>query len=65
MSKPTQQPEQEQAAHFSRQVQTGLVAAYNNMLAFKKYKQSPVIVSRDGRIVAVPPEDMPPASDEA
>jgi hypothetical protein len=24
------------------------------MLAFKKYKQSPVIVSRDGQILAVP-----------
>jgi hypothetical protein len=30
------------------------------MLAFKKYKQSPVIISRDGKIIAVPPEEMPP-----
>ena len=35
---------------------------YNAMLAFKKYKQSPVIISRNGQIVAVPPEDMPPVS---
>jgi len=42
-------------------VQQGLAEAYRAMLAFKKYKQSPVIVSRNGQIVAVPPEDMPPA----
>lgn len=52
---------EEQGAEFSAKVRVGLVAAHNAMLAFKKYKQSPVIVSRDGRIVAVPPEDMPPA----
>ncbi|MGY3088927.1 sulfur carrier protein ThiS [Hymenobacter sp. UYAg731] len=50
---------QAETAKFSQQVQNGLVAAYNAMLAFKKYKQSPVIVSRDGKIVAVAPEDMP------
>ena len=51
----------EQAAHINQQLQIGLVATYNAMLAFKKYKQSPVIISRNGQILAVPPEDMPPA----
>ncbi len=51
----------EQAAYISQQLQIGLVATYNAMLAFKKYKQSPVIISRNGQIVAVPAEDMPPA----
>lgn len=55
MSKP------EQAAHIHQQLQIGLVATYKALLAFKKYKQSPVIVSRDGRIVAIAPEEMPPA----
>ena len=50
---------QAETARFSQQVQLGLVATYNAMLAFKKYKQSPVIVSRDGKVVAVAPEDMP------
>ncbi|MDB5236710.1 MAG: hypothetical protein JWR44_3703 [Hymenobacter sp.] len=49
----------EQAAHINQQLQLGLVATYNAMLAFKKYKQSPVIVSRNGKVVAVAPEDMP------
>ena len=52
---------QEQQAQFSQQVRRGLVDAYNAMLAFKKYKQSPVIIARDSCIVAVPPEDMSPA----
>ena len=55
----------EQAAHISQQLQIGLAATYNAMLAFKKYKQSPVIICRDGKIVAVPPEEMPPASKHA
>ncbi|GAA4357540.1 hypothetical protein GCM10023185_22340 [Hymenobacter saemangeumensis] len=52
----------EQAAYINQQLKIGLVAAYNNMLAFKKYRQSPVIVSRNGKVVAVAPEDMPPAA---
>ena len=51
----------EQAAHINQQLQIGLVAAYNALLAFKTYKQSPVIVSRDGQILAVPADEMPPA----
>ena len=50
-----------ETAQFGSQVQLSLAEAYNAMLAFKKYKQSPVIISRAGQIVAVPPEDMPPA----
>ena len=53
---------QEQQVQFSQQVRRGVADAYEAMLAFKKYKQSPVIISRNGKIVAVPPEEMPPAS---
>lgn len=51
---------QERNAQLSKQVEKGLAAAYANMLAFKKYKNSPVIISRDGQILAVRAEDMPP-----
>ncbi len=50
---------QEQQTQFSRQIKLGVVAAYNAMLAFKKYKQSPVVISRDGQILHVPAEEMP------
>ena len=56
-----QEQEREYAAKFTHQIKLGLAAAYTNMLAFKKYKNSPVIISRNGQIVAVPAEDMPPA----
>ncbi|GAB3291478.1 hypothetical protein ACFQT0_10830 [Hymenobacter humi] len=53
----------EQAAHINQQLQIGLVATYNALLAFKKYKNSPVVIARDGKIVAVPADEMPlPAS---
>jgi|GEM_PF-3784429 len=50
---------QEQAAHISQQLQLGLDAAYEAMLAFKRYKQTPVVIIRDGQVTHVAPEDMP------
>ena len=52
---------EEQAAHISRQLDKGLVLAYEAMLAFKRYKKTPVIISRNGQVLAVSPDDMPPA----
>ena len=57
----SEQEKQAQNTQFNQQLRIGLAMTYNAMLAFKKYKHSPVIISRDGQIVAVPPEDMPPA----
>lgn len=51
--------DKERAAEINEKLRIGLAAAYTNMLAFKKYKNSPVIIVRDGKIVAVPPEEMP------
>lgn len=53
--------DQERAAELQEKLRIGLDRAYANMLAFKKYKNSPVIISRDGKIVAVPADEMPPA----
>lgn len=50
---------QEHTAEINAKVEAGLITTYNAMLAFKKYKQSPVSISRDGKIMAVPAEDMP------
>jgi sulfur carrier protein ThiS len=58
----SKQEQKEQDTQFNQQLRVGLAMTYNAMLAFKKYKQSPVIVSRNGKIVAVRPEDMPLAS---
>ncbi len=56
---------QEQAAYISQQLQVGLDAVYEAMLAFKRYKQTPVVVVRDGKVVHVAPEDMPPLEKKA
>ena len=53
--------DQEHATEIHEKLRIGLAAAYANMLAFKKYKNSPVIIARDGKIVAVPADEMPPA----
>ena len=52
--------DKERNAEVNEKLRIGLNVAYANMLAFKKYKNSPVIISRNGQIVAVPAEDMPP-----
>ena len=57
--------DQEQSAWIDRQLQAGLRVAYTNMLAFKRYKQTPVIVSRNGKILEVHPDDMPPIEQPA
>lgn len=38
----------------------GLEKAYIKMLEFKKQKNSPLIISRNGQVEAVNPNEMPP-----
>lgn len=44
------------------QLRKGLLAASENMLAFKRYKQTPVVIVRDGQVVEVSPDALPPAA---
>jgi hypothetical protein len=53
--------DKDRTAEINEKLRIGLINAYANMLAFKKYKNSPVIIARDGKIVAVPADKMPPA----
>ena len=34
----------------------GLEKAYKKLIEFKKYKKTPIIVSREGRVVEISPE---------
>jgi hypothetical protein len=43
-------------------VAKGLEEAYRKMVEFKKYKKSPIIVSRDGKIVEIDPEEISPTT---
>ena len=38
----------------------GLEEAYRRMVIFKKQKNSPLIISINGKVVEIKPEDIPP-----
>lgn len=38
----------------------GLEKTYEKLVEFKRYKKSPLIISRNGEIIEIPPEDLPP-----
>jgi hypothetical protein len=38
----------------------GLELAYERMIEFKKYKKTPLVISKDGKVVEIDPNDAPP-----
>jgi hypothetical protein len=40
----------------SEKIIEGLEKAYKKLIEFKKYKKTPIIVSRDGKIVEISPD---------
>lgn len=44
------------------QVIKGLEKAYKRMVEFKKQRNSPLIVSEDGKVVEIKPEDILPTT---
>lgn len=40
----------------------GLELAYEKMVKFKKQKKSPLVVSRNGKIIKIPPNEIPPTT---
>jgi hypothetical protein len=40
----------------------GLELAYKKMVEFKKYKKTPLVVSRDGKIVKIPWNEIEPTT---
>lgn len=56
---------QAQIEHVREQLRKGLLVASENMLAFKRYKQTPVVIVRDGQVVEVSPDALPPAAQAA
>ena len=51
-------------SELEEQVSRGLKEAYRKMVEFKKKNNSPLIVSRDGKVVAIPPDEIPPTTRE-
>ena len=48
----------EELKDLEQKITIGLERAYQKMLAFKKQQNSLVIISRDGKVVAVKPEEL-------
>ena len=52
----------EELSELEEQVSLGLKEAYRKMVEFKKKNNSPYIVSRDGKVVSIPPNEVPPTT---
>ncbi len=52
----------DQLQDLEKKVNLGLKEAYRKMAEFKKQKNSPMIVSRNGRVTAIPPEKILPTT---
>lgn len=46
----------------SKKLVLGLERAYQKLVEFKRYKKSPLIVSRNGKVIEIPPEEIPPTT---
>jgi hypothetical protein len=52
----------EQLQELEEKVSLGLKEAYRKMVEFKKRNNSPLIVSRDGKVTAIPPGEILPTT---
>ncbi|PJJ55049.1 hypothetical protein [Hymenobacter chitinivorans] len=55
----------QQVTYTSQQLQAALETAYESMLAFKRYKKTPVVIVRDGQVVEVMPDSLPSTTPKA
>ncbi len=54
----------EQLQELENKIAKGLEEAYRKMLEFKKQKNSPVIISRNGEVIELNPEDILPTKNK-
>ena len=52
----------EELCELEEKVTLGLKEAYRKMVEFKKRNNSPLIVSRDGKVIAIPPDEILPTT---
>ena len=52
----------EQLRELEEKVNLGLKRAYQKMAEFKKKNNSPLIVSRNGKVVSIPANEIPPTT---
>ncbi|TGE22213.1 hypothetical protein E5K00_18370 [Hymenobacter aquaticus] len=56
---------QEEINHVRKQVRKGLLVASDSLLAFKRYKKTPVVIVRDGQVAEVSPDALPASAQKA
>lgn len=44
----------------SNKIIEGLEKTYEKLVEFKRYKKSPLLISRNGKIIEISPEELPP-----
>lgn len=54
----------EQLKELEDKISKGLEDAYIKMVVFKKQKNSPLIVSRNGEIIEIKAEEIPPTTEK-
>ncbi len=54
----------EELKDLKKKVTLGLEEAYRKMVSFKKQKNSPLVISRNGRVAQIKPEDISPTTSE-
>ncbi|MEQ6119512.1 hypothetical protein [Reichenbachiella sp. MALMAid0571] len=52
----------EQLRELEEKVNIGLKEAYRKMVEFKKKNNSPLVVSRDGKVVSIPADEILPTT---
>ena len=52
----------QQLSELEEMVNLGLKEAYRKMAEFKKKNNGPLIVSRDGKVIAIPPDEILPTT---
>lgn len=47
---------------FNDKLIAGLEKAYEKLVEYKRYKKSPLIISKNGEVVEIPHEEIPPTT---
>lgn len=45
-----------------KKIVVGLERAYQKLVEFKRYKKSPLIIAKNGKILEIAPEEIPPTT---
>ncbi len=52
----------EQLQDLEDKIARGLEEAYRKMVEFKKYKKTPMVVSKNGKVIEIEPENIQPTT---